>query len=145
MKDRTGDRAESLDRARAEERVLRAAAVAREPVRREDFAHRERGRRRRVDNANVTTGDLLDQFAQQRVVRATEKERVDDRPHDAALGEKWLGRLARPVWHASLVAEVEGRFVRELAAKLAQHGEPADAGVEHAYRPVGGPVHRSSL
>jgi len=94
VEDRARDRAKPLDRTRAEERVLRAPTIAREPMRREDLAYRERGRRSGVDDANVAASDLFDRLAQQWVVRAPEEERVDDRADDAALVEEWLDVLA---------------------------------------------------
>jgi len=53
MEDRASDRAETLDWSRTEERVLGTPSVSREAVRREDLAHRERGRRGGVDHTNV--------------------------------------------------------------------------------------------
>src|SRR5207237_4689704 len=53
-----------------------------------------------------------------------------------------LVRGARPVRHPRLVAEVDRRLGRELAAQLAQHGESADAGIEYADGQVGCRRHR---
>ena len=36
------------------------------------------------------------------------------------------------LWYMGLIGEVKQVFVRELGADGAQHGEPADAGVEDA-------------
>ena len=58
MEDRACDRAEPLDRSRAEESVLCAPAVSGEPMRSEDLADGECGRRRGVHHANVAAGDL---------------------------------------------------------------------------------------
>ena len=66
----------------------------REPVRREDLSHSERGRRGGVDDADLAPGDVLDLLAKERVMRAPEKQRVDDRPHDSALAQERLDVLA---------------------------------------------------
>ena len=95
MEDRTRERAEPLDRSSAEESVLGAPSISGEPMRGEDLADRERGRRCGVDHANVAARDLLDRGAQQGVMGAPEKERVDDGLDDAAAAASLAAATAR--------------------------------------------------
>ena len=68
----------------------RRAAATGEAVRCEYLADREGRGRRGIHDPDVPAGDLLDLFAQERIVRAAEEQCVDHGSHDAALREERL-------------------------------------------------------
>src|SRR5437773_7876149 len=87
----------------------------------EDLAHGERGGGRGVDDANVAAGDLLDGGAQERVVRASEEECVDDWPDDPAFRQQWLDVLAYRVERRGAIRLPILDQRHELRAGLLRH------------------------
>ena len=71
-----GDSAEALGGVGDEKRVAGASALRRR-LGVDDLPNAGRGRLRAVDDRNLVADDMLDRAAKNRIVRATENQRID--------------------------------------------------------------------